>query len=289
MATTISQTSSKASSQARLAAVSKTSDVTNQKVLDILFDSDDVSWKQIIFGLIETHEMDPWDLDISVIANKFLEMIKELKSLDFRISGKIVLASAVLLKLKSDKFMDEDIVALENLINSANEIEMDFFDEFPLDEQFEGDALSTRERPKLVPRTPQPRKRKVSVYDLVQALEHALESQNEKAPKKSPGMYKEVKVPTNHIDISAVIKDVYGKINAHYATTNSKERLTFSDILPSENKQDKVMTFIPLLHLDNQRKIEVIQEDHFGEIAIDLLQKDANLDEIAFALDAAKN
>lgn len=261
---------------------------TNKRVLDILFDSDDVTWKNIIFGLIQENQMDPWDLDISIIANNFLSMLKRLKSMDFRISGKIVLASAVLLKLKSDKLMDEEIAALENLINSAEEpLEMDFFDEFPVD--YPANGLSgSREKPKLIPRTPQPRKRKVSVYDLVDALEKALEVEAKRPPRKQ-AMYKEVQIPKNHVDISEVIKEVYGRINAHYAGTNREELLTFSEILPSQDKMDKVLTFIPLLHLDNQRKIDVLQQDHFGEIEIDLLDENANLEELGAAAEAAKS
>ena len=257
-----------------------TLDRTNQQVMDILFDSDDVTWKQIIFGLVQANEMNPWDLDISLIAKKFLEMLKELKAMDFRVSGKIVLASAVLLKLKSDKLMDEEIAALENLINSSEEpLEFDLFEEHT-DLFYEEEHLQqNQQKPQLVPKTPQPRKRKVSVYDLVEALEKALEVDIKK-PKKttSKGTYKQVQIPTGHKDISEVIKDVYLKINTHYTGSPQQQKLTFNDLLVSEEKQDKVMTFIPLLHLDNQRKIDVLQEQHFGDIEIDLLVQNADLE-----------
>lgn len=262
---------------------------TNERVLEILFDSDEITWKSMIFGLIQSEEMDPWDIDVSIIANKFLSVLKKLKDLDFRVSGKFVLASAVLLKLKSDKLMDEELVALENLINSVEEpMNMGFFDEFPVD--YPMDALApAQEKPKLVPKTPQPRKRKVSVYDLVKALEEALEPEARRPPRK-PAAYKDVAIPMSHVDISEVIKDVYNKINTHYAAyPQRKQRLSFNEILPSEDKQDKVMTFIPLLHLDNQRKIDVLQEEHFGSIEIDLLMQDADLEEIAFAAQTAKS
>ena len=263
-----------------MTTVLQNSQSTNDKVLSILFDSDDVTWKNIIFGLIHENQMDPWDLDVSIIANKFLAMLKKLKSLDFRVSGKIVLASAVLLKMKSDKLMDEEIAALENLIENTQEP----FDLLDMPLEFEENYEAPVEKPKLVPKTPQPRKRKVSVYDLVEALEDALES-TAKRPQKSKGMYKEVKVPKNHMDISKIIREVYDKVNSHYA--NSEEQLLFSQMLPSQDKSDKVLTFIPLLHLDNQRKVDVMQDEHFGEIAVDLLQKDADMKEAVLAAKAA--
>ena len=45
--------------------------------------------------------------------------------------------------------------------------------------------------------------------------------------------------------------------------------------MPEEpTKEDKVFTFIPLLHLTNQRKIDLNQENHFGEIEIVLAKRE---------------
>ena len=44
--------------------------------------------------------------------------------------------------------------------------------------------------------------------------------------------------------------------------------LNFSNLVPSDSKMDKVLTFIPLLHLTNQRKVDLEQEKHFGEIEV---------------------
>ena len=260
-------------------------EATNQKVFDILFDADEITWKDLILGLIDTEQMDPWDIDISIIAHKFLVMLKKLKDLDFRVSGKVVLASAVLLKLKSDKLMEEEIAALDQLINSVEQQD----DAFLFDE-VTGESIGRielPEKPKLIPRTPQPRKRKVSVYDLIGALELALETEHArflrpKADFKTP-------IIREHVDIGLVIKDVYSRINAYYTGAPQRKRLTFADIIPSEEKQDKVMTFIPLLHLDNQRKIDLLQEDHFGVIEIGLLEENADLDDLTVAAADAKS
>ncbi|MCK5140441.1 MAG: segregation/condensation protein A, partial [Thermodesulfovibrionia bacterium] len=55
--------------------------------------------------------------------------------------------------------------------------------------------------------------------------------------------------------------------------TTNNTRLTFSTLVPSETKEDKIYTFIPLLHLTNQRKIDIEQYQPFGEIEIILRQK----------------
>ena len=52
-----------------------------------------------------------------------------------------------------------------------------------------------------------------------------------------------------------------------------QKRLTFSQLVPSNTKEDKIYTFIPLLHLTTQRKIDLTQQEHFGEIEIMLNTK----------------
>lgn len=246
------------------------SDEPQEKIFSLLFQEDELTWQNIIYDLVKSEGMNPWDIDVSLISHKFLEMLKKLKEMDFRISGKVVLASAILLKLKSNRLLEEDITALDSLISSIDD-PSELLDELPL-EYPENTEKKEKEKPKLMPRTPQPRKRKVSVYDLVQALEKALEVENRRPVYVEPKV--KVKAPENVIDITEVIKDVYQKVETYYETNGQEkpQRLTFSQLVPSDSKEDKVFTFIPLLHLENQQRVGMKQKIHFGEIYINLLQ-----------------
>ena len=77
----------------------------------------------------------------------------------------------------------------------------------------------------------------------------------------------DVKIPKKTRDITQVIREVYGKIKAFFSINNQKS-LTFTQLVPSKNKEDKIYTFIPLLHLTTQRKVDLNQQEHFGEIEI---------------------
>jgi len=248
-----------------------------ERIFSILFNEDDITWQNIIYDLVRIEGMDPWDINISEISHKFLEMLKMLREMDFRISGKVVLASAILLKLKSDKLIEDDIAAWDSLISSMDD-PGELLDELGLD-----DSKPRREKilaPGLMPRTPQPRKRKVSVYDLIEALEKAFEVEYRRPVYVEPTV--KIRLPEKLIDMGELIHDVYQKVEAYYGTNDkigeqSKvQRLTFSQLIPSDSKEDKVYTFIPLLHLENQRKVDMYQQIHFGEIEIEL-QKKANL------------
>ena len=245
--------------------------ITNDKIFDLLFHEEDITWQTLLHELVKTNQMDPWDIDISLLARKFIEMIKSLKEMDFRISGKIVLASAIMLKMKSNKLMLEDIDAFDSLLHSGDSAEEEYLEdskgylemaEGELSRHDDKDAL-----PRLFPKTPQPRKRKVSIFDLLKALEKALEVKNRRVIKVDTAPV--VTAPKNHRDISLVIKDVYNQIKKYFAV---QERLTFTQLLPSEAKEDKVLTFIPLLHLRNAQKVDLHQQEHFGEIEIEMMK-----------------
>ena len=60
-----------------------------------------IKWQSIIYELIRSKKVDPWDIDLSKFSEEYMSTISKLKSLNFRISGKVVLAAALMLKIKT--------------------------------------------------------------------------------------------------------------------------------------------------------------------------------------------
>lgn len=240
----------------------------NDKVFELLFESDELNWKNIITELIHSENMDPWDVNISVIAEKFLLVLSEMKEFDVRISGKVVLAAAFFLKIKSDRLIGEDLLVLDNLMDDAEPFD-EFFD--ILDDMESQNAFPS-ENPTLTTRTPQPRKRKVSVDDLVTALEKALAQEKKRSMKKTLAQMQAeknvtVKRPKNVKEVNVIQEEMFEQIRT---TLQKVQRVKFTQLLREESREEKVYTFRPLLHLDHERKIELVQESHFGEINIEL-------------------
>ena len=231
------------------------------KIFDLILDQDEISWQSIIYDLVKTEGMDPWDIDVSSLSRKYLDVLKKLKEMDFRISGKMVLASAILLKIKSNRLLSKDLAALDNMFaGNDDEDEM---------QEVEGDNKKQRiniDGNSLIPKTPQPRKRKVSVYDLIEALQKALEI---KRRQRRIVFAPEVKLPENVVDLTQMMGDVFGTIEKYFAADTDK-KLYFHELVPQETRQAKIYTFVPLLHLVNQRKVDLLQEEHFGDIEIAL-------------------
>ena len=236
---------------------------SNERIFQILYSKDEVTWQSLLYELIKKEGMNPWDVDISQLTKDYIETIKKLKELDFRISGKVLLAAAILLKVKSNRLLNEDLYEFDRLLTEEEEL----VEELDLEDQQHYEPGSS---PVLIPRTPQPRKRKVSVFDLVNALEKALEVKQRRVLNSIPPM--NLKIPEKKRDITEIIRDVYTKIKLFFSK-GQKNKITFSQLVPSQSKEDKVYTFIPLLHSANQSKIDMAQQEHFGEIEIYLASK----------------
>ncbi len=234
------------------------------RLYDMLMHKDEITWQTLIYELVRTGQMDPWDIDISLLSQRYMETLKELKEANFFISGKVILAAAILLKLKSEKLLTEHIAGLDAQLFSTGEIE-----ELAFEENVE--RIKLFENPRLTIKTPLARKKKVSLQDLMNALQKALQVDKRRTLRKLREIETtaNLKIPEKKVDITILIKEVYNKIREVFT---KQEELTFSQLVNSDRKEDKMLTFIPLLHLDNQEKISLSQNEHFGEIKI-LLQK----------------
>lgn len=233
-----------------------------EQVFDLLLKQEDISWKSILQDLVRTEQMDPWNINLALLTKRYIQVIRGMQEHDFRISGKILLAAAFLLKMKAAYLVEHDISNLDKLINQTEVIgEEELFEELGKREK-----LSVH----LIPRTPQPRTRKVSINDLIDALQRAMASK-----KRILAQYRPITMefPQRKIDILGIIRELYHKI-VYYSEKDKNDLLTFSRLLPPRaGKKEKVYTFVPLLHLEHQRKVETQQEKPFDEIYVRLLKK----------------
>ncbi len=238
-----------------------------EKLFEIIFEKDEVTWQTMLYSLVKEEGMDPWDIDVSMLTRRYIDMLKKLKEVNFRISGKVVLAAAILLKIKSTRLVKEEIGELDRLMAPQEEESAEsFYDDLEKAHEQHQDV------PELIPRTPLPRKRKISIYDLVGALQKALEVKDRRFLKHPAPV--RINLQERKVDITKLISGTYERILAMSSGGNA---VTFSQLLSSDSKLDKIYTFIPLLHLSNHdvRKISLVQQEPFGEISIVLRSEQA--------------
>ena len=117
------------------------------------------TWREMLLDLVASEKLDPWNIDIVDIAGRYLVRIRNLQMMDLHVPANLILAASILLRFKSDalKFEEEEQV-----------VEQEVF----IDEQ-----KVPVEIPMLSLRTRIPPKRKVTLDELVNALEEVFEEQ----------------------------------------------------------------------------------------------------------------
>lgn len=235
------------------------------QILDMLLKRDEITWQDLIKDLVKSEHMDPWDVDISLLAKKYVDIVKQLKETNFFVSGKVVLAAAVLLKIKTNKLLSHNIANFDNQLFQNDEEEFE--------QEYIGNGSEEGPKVKLTIKTPQARKRRVLLTDLIGALEKALEVDERRIVRRErfERIPDTIKLPERKINLGDRVKTVYDKINLWFV--KNKADLEFNNLLEEGSKSDKVFTFIPLLHLENQKKIDLKQLEAFGNIYIRLNSK----------------
>ncbi|RJQ21377.1 segregation/condensation protein A [Candidatus Woesearchaeota archaeon] len=235
------------------------------RIYSILVEQNEISWKTIILDLINSEQMDPWDVDVSQLTQKYIEKVRELKEQSLKVGGKVVLAASMLLRIKSSRLVSDDLEDFDRLL-AGNDVSAEAFYDGLEQELAAGEQVGLKEDLELLPRMPQARRRKVSVFDLVRALEKALEVKQRRVLNTVPPP---LPLPERKFDLTAAIQGLHRRILSLFG---ARKKLTFTDLLPGESREEKVYTFMPLLHLSNQRKVDLVQNEAFGEIQVHLVE-----------------
>lgn len=236
----------------------KNNKVGQEQIHALLF-SETLSWQAIIYDLINTEQLDPWDIDISLLAKKFLEKVKQLEEANFFISSKVLFASSLLLRIKSEILLERELQNLDDILFGKKEEKKYIQERIELDEEI----------PELLLRTPLPRFRKVTLEELMKALDVAIKTETRRIKRvvltKQQEFETSLSLPKQRINIQDSIQKLQEKLE--YLFRHREHPVKFSQI-SGRTKEEKVSAFMPLLHLDAQHKIWTEQEGHCSEIWI---------------------
>jgi segregation and condensation protein A len=244
-----------------------------------LITGEELSWQTIIYDLIKTEQLDPWDINIGILADKYVETISQLEEADFFVSSKVLLACSLLLRLKSEILVSNYIRDLNEALNGKENKHY----------ELERIELEDGELPILVPRTPMTRHKKVTLSELISALNQAIETENRRIKREIKGKQTEKSVLTimprgDHIPLAIRIKSIFEIFTNHIKKGN--DHMKFSHLAPS--KEEKLASFVPMLHLSNDSRIHLRQQTHFGDIHMTLKKMKEELDEMENELGFSK-
>src|SRR3989338_7033902 len=189
---------------------------------------DKMSWQEIIYDLINTEQLDPWDIDLSLLSQRYLERVRKLEEANFSLSSKVLLVASLMLRIKSELLMNYYIKSLDDILFG----------------------------------------KKVKEEQQILKLDEAVKTENRRIFKKEveKESYERTMlfVPKNSVSLVDRIKNIRERISQIF---QKQEKIAFSEF-SGPKREEKIQTFIPLLHLDNHNKLWLQQERHLEEIWI---------------------
>jgi segregation and condensation protein A len=208
------------------------------------------SWEEVIYYIVSLEKLDPWDVDLVKLTDSFLKFIRSVEELDFRIPAKIVFVAAVLLRLKADylSFFEEKEEVLEEAQKPFVDLGID------------PNLIQLGYPIKRIP------KRQVTLEELIYALKKALAVRERKIERKRIWQA-QLQAEIGEEDISKRIDEMLKEID-ELMKKLKKTKLEFRRIVKKWNRDQIVDKFVPLLHLEQNQKIQTEQEDYFKEIFI---------------------
>ena len=76
-----------------------------------------------------------------------------------------------------------------------------------------------------------------------------------------------ISLPKRTFNIKDKIREVYKGLIVHFNQNGDKKRVGYTEFV-GKSKEERIISFAPLLYLENQKKIWLEQESHFEEIYI---------------------
>lgn len=242
--------------------------VKQEQIHDLLFNRE-IGWQDIIHDLINTEQLDPWDVDIIILTDKYLERLQKFEETDFFISSKVLLAAALLLRIKSEILLKKYIKSIDEILfgnkNESSRVELEPNPLFNI--EYDG----TEAIPELVLRSPMPRFKKVTLQELMDSLDRAIATENRRIKKAIVGrnaiLESSLSLPKRKFSIQDKVKEIYDNLVKNLAKDGKKEKISFSEFI-GDDKDERIISFAGLLHLDHQKKVWLEQEKHFEDFDI---------------------
>jgi len=222
--------------------------LTDNQLIDLMVS--EPSWEDVIVKIVAEEGMDPWSVDIIRLSNVFLNYLQKIEELDLRIPARFILIASILLRMKSDVLAEKK----ERIFIPESEKEPDEM------------LRILASVPPLEPPIKRIPLRNVTLDELISALRKAYEVKERRIERR-----RRVKravdfaIPVAEEDITERINKLLSDINQALADADNIE---FSRIVKKWARKEIVETLIPLLHLSQDGKINLLQNELFKEIMV---------------------
>ncbi len=254
--------------------------LSNGFTVDSILDtpSDELDGIEVLVQMAKQGKIDPWNIDIADIADKYMLHISESKSNNLRLSGRALFFLAVLLKLKSNILVGIDPMQFEPAAPVDPEYDDSDDSRFSDDMYYQNlpdnvipieDIIQRRTSVKLN------RNRIVTLKDLIRQLEFYEELDKKQALKNS--LERAKRRVQSYKNMSN--EDIINLAQEEYIETSVKVlRENLTKIFEKEEKVelntltllglDKITAYIALLFLSVKSEFDIEQKEFYSDLYV---------------------
>ena len=252
---------------------------------------DELDGIEVLVQMAKQGKIDPWNIDIADIADKYMMHIAQSKSNNLRLTGRALFFLAVLLKLKSNVLVGIDPMQFE--INEEYNPEYDdtddsrFSDDLYYQDYFPDNVIPIEDIIQRRTSVKQNRNRIVTLKDLIRQLEFYERLDKQQSVKNS--LERAKRRVRNYSNMST--SDIINLAHEEYIESGVKilhENLT--KIFETEEKVelktltllglDKITAYISLLFLTAESDFDLEQEEFYSDLYVVKSKPAENTDEI---------
>ena len=212
-----------------------------------------------------SYDMDPWNVDIVKIADRFRNYLSTVEERNLEVSARMIIICAALLKMKTDLLSDDEQE------EEFQEFEEEPFDDFEQHEEFEEERREIEVPEEDVrPKVKKKPARRVSLKELKNALNKALDIQEKRKKRRERRLLeKDDFIDLDEKDIAQKLDRLMERLESYFEVEGT---IPFQKILEKEDKLEKLEKFSHLLHLETDEKVACEQEEFLGELKISPLK-----------------
>lgn len=206
---------------------------------------------EILVNLANNKEIDPWNINIVELTDKFLKKVDELEKMDLRVSGRTLLYASILLRMKSNALVEVEEPP-EELVDEPDNFEIG---DYP------------------VPSMPLRRysKRPVTLEELLTELKKA-EAFEKKRLNRVETKKDEIRSTLDDVLSIAHEEDIESRIDKMRCILDEllekQKSIRFSELSSTLDRAGIVMAYLAILFLATKKEIWIEQEEFFGELFI---------------------
>jgi len=233
---------------------------------------------EILVSMAKTGKINPWNIDIVDITDKYLTQMFQMKAQNLRLTGRTLLFAAILLKLKSNILENIDIVEFEGANGSEQFDELDISDDFNNEEDYSYNTNNVISIDEVLQRRTSirmNRNRVVTLKDLIRQLEfyemidkkQSLKNAHERAKRRVRSYANLSSEDIINLAHDEYIEDGVQRLRENLEQIFKKEsrvELTELTLLG----MDKISAYIALLFLSAESDYELVQDEFYSDLYV---------------------